>query len=138
MEPVALTSTGSVSNVQVLCQARIIYTQSSLTSPNDVYIIRNLDEPDKPLEFEQITNFTEDQLKEKEIGHPEEFWFEGALGRQIQGWVHSPPGAKRSDEKSWPAILMIHGGPQSSWDDSWSTRWNPECTFLWLDEKLVF
>lgn len=23
------------------------------------------------------------------------------------------------------AAFLIHGGPQSAWDDSWSTRWNP-------------
>ena len=23
-------------------------------------------------------------------------------------------------------VLYIHGGPQSAWTDSWSTRWNPK------------
>jgi dipeptidyl aminopeptidase/acylaminoacyl peptidase len=22
--------------------------------------------------------------------------------------------------------LLIHGGPQSAWEDNWSTRWNPQ------------
>lgn len=28
--------------------------------------------------------------------------------------------------KSYPLLYYIHGGPQSSWLDSWSTRWNPK------------
>lgn len=28
--------------------------------------------------------------------------------------------------KSYPLLFYIHGGPQGSWGDSWSTRWNPK------------
>lgn len=31
-------------------------------------------------------------------------------------------------DQHWPVLLMIHGGPQGSWGDSWSSRWNPH---LW-------
>jgi len=27
--------------------------------------------------------------------------------------------------KKYPLALLIHGGPQGAWGDSWSTRWNP-------------
>jgi len=27
-------------------------------------------------------------------------------------------------KKKYPTMLLIHGGPQSSWRNSWSTRWN--------------
>lgn len=26
--------------------------------------------------------------------------------------------------KTYPLLFYIHGGPQGSWPDSWSTRWN--------------
>ena len=29
---------------------------------------------------------------------------------------------------------MIHGGPQGSWGDTWSTRWNPR---VWADQGYV-
>jgi dipeptidyl aminopeptidase/acylaminoacyl peptidase len=28
--------------------------------------------------------------------------------------------------KKYPAIVLIHGGPQSAWSDQWSYRWNPQ------------
>ncbi|KAG8937738.1 hypothetical protein FRC04_010193, partial [Tulasnella sp. 424] len=62
-------------------------------------------------------------------------------GRDVQGWVFKPhgygssgdvaddsaDGTKKHDkkEKKWPAVFLIHGGPQGAWEDGWSTRWNP-------------
>lgn len=31
-----------------------------------------------------------------------------------------------SADKKYPLAFLIHGGPQGSWGDSWSTRWNPK------------
>jgi len=57
---------------------------------------------------------------------PEDFYFEGAEGKQVHGFVVKPHGWKEGDEKKkWPGLLFIHGGPQGVWDDRWSTRWNP-------------
>ena len=28
--------------------------------------------------------------------------------------------------KKYPALLLIHGGPQGAWDDSWGYRWNQQ------------
>jgi len=72
----------------------------------------------------QITRFTEEELKEKTMIAGEEFWFKGAT-RDVQGWILKPQGFKEGDKKKWPAILLIHGGPQGAWEDQWSTRWNP-------------
>ncbi|KAG9094444.1 hypothetical protein FRC07_011302, partial [Ceratobasidium sp. 392] len=44
-------------------------------------------------------------------------------------WIVRPPGADAEsvkEGKKWPAVLLIHGGPQGAWEDSWSTRWNPQ------------
>ncbi len=41
---------------------------------------------------------------------------------KIHGWVMKPPQFEAG--KKFPVLLLIHGGPQGAWLDSWSTRWN--------------
>ena len=43
--------------------------------------------------------------------------------RHIHAWVLTPPDFTKG--KKYPLALLIHGGPQGSWTDAWSTRWNP-------------
>ena len=40
------------------------------------------------------------------------------------GWFLKPSNFDSS--KKYPLAFLIHGGPQSSWMDSFSTRWNPQ------------
>ncbi|EIM85929.1 alpha/beta-hydrolase [Stereum hirsutum FP-91666 SS1] len=131
--PRPLTSSGAASGLKVLKGGRLIYTLSSITGPNDVYIIRGLKDLEKgdltstwKSDPEQITKFTEKDLEGKDIIAPEEFTFEGAEGATVQGWTIKPKGFKEGAKKKWPVVLLIHGGPQGAWEDQWSTRWNPE------------
>src|SRR5207249_2132027 len=48
----------------------------------------------------------------------------GALGARIQSLLVKPPGFDPS--KKYPALVLIHGGPQSAWDNAWSYRWNAQ------------
>ncbi|KAL0961326.1 hypothetical protein HGRIS_006284 [Hohenbuehelia grisea] len=137
--PTALTHDHAASGLQTLFTGRLIFTQSSFTSPNDVYIISDLHRWEKELEasdgltpfrfegkIERKTWFTEDVLEGKYFHEGEEVWFEGAKGKKVQGWVLKPKGWSKDDKKkTWPVALLIHGGPQSAWEDQWSTRWNP-------------
>lgn len=49
--------------------------------------------------------------------------WKGAGGAIVHGFRVLPPGFSPEDKR--PAIVLIHGGPQSAWMDGWSTRWNP-------------
>ncbi|KAF8583106.1 alpha/beta-hydrolase [Ramaria rubella] len=127
--PIALTHTHSASSVQPLPNGRVLFTQSSLASPNDVFLLSGLDTPQKPLSVEQITRFSEEALKGKELDEGEEYWFKGDEERDVQGWILKPKGfsklsAAQRKGKKWPVVFMVHGGPQSAWHDSWSTWWN--------------
>ena len=132
-----------------------MFSKSSFTSPNDVFLIRDLDalqneilHSKEPVVFkghpDRITSFTEASLQGKDLNEGEEFWFKGARGKDVQGWILKPKGWKPGQIKKWPIVLLIHGGlspgsftnlqdlllyvvsgPQSAWDDQWSTRWNP-------------
>jgi dipeptidyl aminopeptidase/acylaminoacyl peptidase len=54
----------------------------------------------------------------------ESFWFPGANGTKVQGFLIKPPNFDPS--KKYPLKFLIHGGPQGAWGDAWSYRWNPE------------
>jgi dipeptidyl aminopeptidase/acylaminoacyl peptidase len=49
------------------------------------------------------------------------FSFVGANNETVSGW-HIPPSSGTSGQA--PLAFLIHGGPQSSWYDAWSYRWN--------------
>ncbi|CAF2730588.1 unnamed protein product [Rotaria sp. Silwood2] len=51
----------------------------------------------------------------------ETFSFSGARGDKVWGW-HVPPSSGTG--KRAPLAFLIHGGPQSSWDDVWGFGWN--------------
>ncbi|KAF8964345.1 Alpha/Beta hydrolase protein [Flammula alnicola] len=134
--PVAITHSKAASGLQILPGGKILFTQSSFISPNDVFVVRNLKAIEEAIlagnataaqnaKIEQITHFSEADLKGKDLSDGEEFWFKGALNKNVQGWALKPKGWKAGDKKKWPAILLIHGGPQGAWEDQWSTRWNP-------------
>lgn len=80
-----------------------------MTSPNDVFVLRKLNESGKP-KVDQLTNFAAAGLKGKSLAAGEGFFFEGAEGKKIHGWVIKPPGFKEGEKKKWPILLAIHGG----------------------------
>jgi dipeptidyl aminopeptidase/acylaminoacyl peptidase len=54
----------------------------------------------------------------------EPFWFTGAHGDKVQGFLVKPPIFDAS--RKYPLKFLIHGGPEGAWGDDWSYRWNPE------------
>ncbi|KAH9932677.1 alpha/beta-hydrolase [Epithele typhae] len=122
--PRALTTAGAASAVQPLPNGRLLLTRSSLTSPNDVFVLRGLDSAGAPA-VDQLTRFAAPAMKGKALAEGEDFWFTGAEGRKVHGWKIKPPGFKEGEAKKWPILLLIHGGPEGAWEDQWSNRWNP-------------
>jgi dipeptidyl aminopeptidase/acylaminoacyl peptidase len=117
--PLELTSSHASSAIQPLSGGRLLFTQSSLTSPNQVFILRGLDHLERDLkkqesvvyrgQAEQITRFTEDALKGKDLVEGEDFWFQSAEN-VVHGWTLKPKGWKAGERKKWPVLLLIHGG----------------------------
>jgi dipeptidyl aminopeptidase/acylaminoacyl peptidase len=138
--PYEITHDKAASGIQPLFTGRLIFTQSSFTSPNEVFIVRNLPRLTEALiqgadlsglsaDVEQITKLTEGALKDKKLSVGEEYWFKGAEEKDVQGWILKPRGFKEGEKKKWPVLLAIHGGPQGAWEDQWSNRWNPNGLF---------
>jgi dipeptidyl aminopeptidase/acylaminoacyl peptidase len=70
----------------------------------------------------QVTHENDTALAQLDLKPIEEFWFRGAAGDSVHGFVVKPPAFTTAQK--YPVVLLIHGGPQGAWLDSWSTRWN--------------
>ncbi|MGH9664583.1 MAG: prolyl oligopeptidase family serine peptidase, partial [Bryobacteraceae bacterium] len=54
----------------------------------------------------------------------DEFWVEGAEKARVHGFLLKPPGFRAG--LKYPVLFLIHGGPQGSWGEDWSYRWNAQ------------
>jgi hypothetical protein len=147
-QPTALTSSGSISGFTPILGGRATFALSSLMSPNEVYELSGLDAAEQDLlagrkvdvkatTLTRLTSFSSVGLQGKDLSPGNDFWFKGTANEQdTHGYVITPPGFERGVNGKWPAVLFIHGGPQSAWFDQWSTLWNPNGTqFLLLGYK---
>ncbi|MGA3080712.1 MAG: S9 family peptidase [Terracidiphilus sp.] len=73
---------------------------------------------------EGITHLNDALLAQLDLPKMEDFWFTAADGTKVQGFLIRPPAFDPT--KKYPVKLLIHGGPQGAWGDSWSYRWNAE------------
>jgi len=71
-----------------------------------------------------VTHVNDDLLAQVAMSPLESFWFPGANGDKVQGFLVKPPNFDAT--KKYPVKFLIHGGPQGAWGDDWSYRWNPE------------
>ncbi|QTD56867.1 S9 family peptidase [Parasphingorhabdus cellanae] len=111
-----LTDKGSVGNITPLEDGSMIFTKKSLQAPDDIYR-RAADGT-----VTQLTNINGNALAEIDEVAVERFSFKGAEGAEVWGQIIKPEGAKGK----LPMAFLVHGGPQGSFGDSWSTRWNPK------------
>jgi dipeptidyl aminopeptidase/acylaminoacyl peptidase len=71
-----------------------------------------------------LTHVNDPVLSQVAMSPLESFWFTGAHGDKVEGFLVKPPNFEAS--KKYPVKFLIHGGPQGAWGDDWSYRWNPE------------
>jgi dipeptidyl aminopeptidase/acylaminoacyl peptidase len=95
------------------------FLRSSLTMPSELFTARS-----DGSGAQQLSHHNAARLASLDIQPPESFWYEGAGGARVQGMLIRPPHFDAS--KKYPLLLLIHGGPQNMWTDSWGYRWNEE------------
>ncbi|KAI0907472.1 dipeptidyl-peptidase-like protein V precursor [Ustulina deusta] len=96
--------------------SRIFYTQSPGKDKKILFTANEVDPELKGLKPDSVSNF----------------WVKNDDGDQIQTFVFHP--TDFDPKKKYPLAFIIHGGPQSSQGDSWSTRWNLR---LWAEQGFV-
>ena len=113
-----LTDKGSIGGFDMR-RDTIAYTHATLASPAQLYGMRL-----KTAKPARLTSNNEQTLADVRFGEFEQFSFAGANGDTVYGYVMKPwnatPGAK------YPIAFLVHGGPQGSFGNAWSYRWNPQ------------
>jgi dipeptidyl aminopeptidase/acylaminoacyl peptidase len=109
---------------------KVILSRSSMTAPADIWTL-DVDFNTKTAQAPKpVTQINAGGLAQFNMSAPSQFFFTGAWGEKVQGWVMKPFNFDPS--KKYPVVYLIHGGPESEWGDSWSYRWNPQ---LWVNHN---
>lgn len=113
---------GFLSNLNITPDGKnVVAVYSSMTSPAEIYnspivpesgsnnsAYVNLSRANAPMNFSKT----------------EEIEWRGAMNAKVHGFVVKP--ANFDSSKKYPLVVLIHGGPQSAWNDNWGYRWNPQ------------
>src|SRR5215212_4146733 len=118
--PSLVNSSGSASELDVSWNGNTIYfDMSTLSRPNDIYSISRTGGAPK-----RLTRENDAKLAQVAMGEVSSVSWTGAADTPVQGWLVKPPFFDAT--KKYPAVVLIHGGPQGAWSNGWSYRWNPQ------------
>ena len=117
---VAISGDNTLDDMQFTADGKtIVFTRQSGGSP--VEICTALSKGGPPV---ILTHFNDDVLSQHELTNYEELTTKGAEDANIQTFLVKPPAFDA--KKKYPTLMLIHGGPQGDWGQSWSYRWNPQ------------
>ncbi len=97
----------------------LVFASSSMHSPAEIYT-SNVDGSG----LRALTSANAQLMSSANLKPAEEIEWTGALGKKIHGYIIKPNNFDAS--KKYPLVVLIHGGPQSAWNDNWGYRWNPQ------------
>lgn len=113
-------NTVSASGLNVASGNRLVYLNSHLHQPGEIVASYNNGNAIGGKAYMNVTNANPNQ----NLREAEELTWTGAVNAKVHGFIVKP---KDFDEnKKYPLLVIIHGGPQSAFYDSWGYRWNPQ------------
>ncbi len=96
----------------------MVVARSSLAAPAELYAVPSSGAA------RAVTHQNQALLASLDLAKAESFTFRGAGNVDVQGFLIRPPAFDAT--KKYPVLLLIHGGPQGVWGDTWSYRWNAQ------------
>lgn len=119
-ERIAVTGNNTLDDMQFTADGKtIIFTRESGSSPAE--ICKAMSTGGAAVE---LTHLNDDLLNQYQLTPFEDFRVTGADNAQIQSFLVKPPGFNPSVK--YPVLLLIHGGPEGEWSESWTYRWNAQ------------
>lgn len=128
-KPTLLTGPGHVDSFSV-GPREIVFALNSLKSPAELYAltIKNGD-------LRELPRMNAEKLAEVALGEPEQFRFAGWNDETVYAHVVKP--VNFDPRRRYPVAFIVHGGPQASYANAWSYRWNPQ-TYAGAGYAVVF
>lgn len=118
-EVTKLVAGGTVGSFDVAGDT-LAFTRNTLHSNDQVFTTTTAaDAPQRA-----ITPAFAERVGEVGFGDYEQFSFAGWNNETVHGYVVKPWNYEAG--KKYPVAFLIHGGPQGSFGNSWSQRWNPQ------------
>ena len=104
-----------IGDVRPLAGDRLLFRRDSVAHPAELFLWSGSGEAMR------LTDVAYSATQNMAAVNTTRFSFAGTDGDEVWGQIHKP---------SWipgevPVVLYVHGGPQGSFNDGWSTRWNP-------------
>ena len=112
-----LTGQGDVAEYSAANGGAVIQ-MASLAGPADLYFV------DAKGHTRRLTQINDDILSQRAVSEYQQFNFKGWHDETVYGYVMKPYGFVAG--RRYPIAFVVHGGPQSSYQNQWSYRWNPQ------------
>ena len=100
----------------------LVFSKTDLSDPADLFRLSLSAAPGAVPT--QLTQMNADVLKDIAFGEVSSFTFRGWNGDTVQAWQVKPP--EFDANKKYPLLLLMHGGPESSWGNLFHYRWNAQ------------
>ncbi len=115
-----ISGSSTLSEVQLTSDGKtMIYLEQSGSRPNELFRVSS--GGGTPV---ALTHINDSLLSGYQLTPLEELSVESLDKTRVSAFVVKPPDF--SDTKKYPVLFLIHGGPQGSWGESWSYRWNAQ------------
>ena len=116
--PHNIVGTGAVSDYSAVKDS-VVYALASLGGPADLYVSRLSGSAAR-----RLTSVNNDVFAQRAMSEYEQFNFKGWNNETVYGYVMKPHGFTAGAR--YPVAFIVHGGPQASFSNAWSYRWNPQ------------
>jgi len=127
-EPQKMVPNVSASGLQITPDGKsLVFAHSTMAMPAEIYRA-DIDEGTTT----PLTTANNSLMAPFALRKAEEVEWTGALGKKIHGFIIKPPNF--DPNRKYPLAVIIHGGPQSAFNDSWGYRWNPQ---VWVNNGYI-
>ena len=124
-DPLPILTAATNGDLQVSRDGRtLVFSQASLAAPAEIFV-GTLNGAEGQV-LKGVTRITHANLglAAFRLRAAESVTFDGAGGAVNQAWMVKPPDFREGQK--YPLLYLVHGGPQNSWHDGWTYRWNAQ------------